>query len=142
MNPLGTPFEMYDDFGRYRPALYYDRKKERFIDQKGHLINELNTNDIVVALPVETDGMLRGTGDLELDGEVSDAVDLVQRLAKSSRVRQSIIRHAFRFWMGRNETLSDSKTLIAADRAYVESGGSFNAVLVALLTSDSFLYRK
>lgn len=142
MNPLGTPFEMYDDFGRYRPALYFDQKRERFIDQKGHLINELKTNDIVVALPVETDGMLRGTGDPELDGEVSDAVDLVQRLAKSSRVRQSIIRHAFRFWMGRNETLSDSKTLIAADRAYVESGGSFNAVLVALLTSDSFLYRK
>jgi hypothetical protein len=32
--------------------------------------------------------------------------------------------------MGRNEMLSDSKTLIEADRAYVESGGSFKAVVV------------
>ena len=29
-----------------------------------------------------------------------------------------------------------------ADRAYLESGGSFKAVVVALLSSDSFLYRK
>jgi hypothetical protein len=44
--------------------------------------------------------------------------------------------------MGRNETLSDSPTLIAADRVYVESGGSFRELMVSLLTSDSFLYRK
>ena len=67
---------------------------------------------------------------------------MCRMLAKSSRVRQSIIRHAFRYFMGRNEILSDSKTLIAADRAYVESGGSFKAVVIALLSSDSFLYRK
>ena len=44
--------------------------------------------------------------------------------------------------MGRNETLSDSRTLIDADRAYVSSGGSFDAVIVSLLSSDSFIYRK
>jgi hypothetical protein len=142
MNPLGTPFEMYDDFGRFRPALYYDKKRETFIDQRGDLIHELKTGATLIAVPVDARGELSGTGDPALDGKVNDAVDLVQRLAKSRRVRQSIIRHAFRFWMGRNETLSDSKTLIAAEKAYVESNGSFNEVLVSLLTSDSFLYRK
>ena len=44
--------------------------------------------------------------------------------------------------MGRNEMLSDSQTLIDADHAYVKSNGSFRAVVVSLLTSDSFLYRK
>ena len=44
--------------------------------------------------------------------------------------------------MGRNEVLSDSKTLIDADQAYLQSGGSFDAVIVSLLTSDSFIYRK
>ena len=44
--------------------------------------------------------------------------------------------------MGRNETLNDSPTLIAADKAYVESNGSFKELLVALLTSDSSLMRK
>ena len=72
---------------------------------------------------------------------MTNAIDMIGRLAKSDRVRQSIIRHAFRFYMGRNELLSDSKTLIDADRAYVESGGSFKALVVSLLTSDSFLYR-
>jgi hypothetical protein len=28
------------------------------------------------------------------------------------------------------------------DKAYVKSGGSFKELLVSLLTSDSFLYRK
>jgi hypothetical protein len=44
--------------------------------------------------------------------------------------------------MGRNEMLSDSQTLIDADTAYVKSGGSFKSVIVSLLTSDSFIYRK
>ena len=87
-------------------------------------------------------GALDSTGDPALDGEVKDALDLIDRLAKSTRVRQSIIRHAFRFYMGRNEMLSDSQTLIDADNAYVSSGGSFKAVILSLLTSDSFIYRK
>lgn len=67
---------------------------------------------------------------------------MIDRLANSKRVRQSIIRYAFRFFMGRNEMLSDSQTLNDADNAYVKSDGSFNAVIVSLLTSDSFMYRK
>jgi hypothetical protein len=66
----------------------------------------------------------------------------MHRLANSPRVRQSFERHAFRYWMGRNEMMSDSPTLIAADKAYVENGGSFKSMVVSLLTSDSFLYRK
>jgi hypothetical protein len=44
--------------------------------------------------------------------------------------------------MGRNEMLSDSQTLIDAENAYVKSGGSFKMVVLSLLTSDSFMYRK
>jgi hypothetical protein len=137
MNPLGLSFEMYDDFGRYR--------MEEFLENPENLIkagNGKNTFDEYKTLPVVTTGKLEGTGDPHLDGDVKDAIDMIGRLAKSDRVRQSIIRHAFRFYMGRNELLSDSKTLIDADRAYVQSGGSFRAVIVSLLTSDSFLYRK
>ena len=142
MNPLGLPFESYDDFGRFRTA-------ER-IEHPENLIKEVKQAErregIQVAeyktLPIDPRGHLLGTGDESLDGEVSDAIDLCERLAKSDRVRQSIIRHAFRYFFGRNEVLSDSKTLIDADQAYLESGGSFDAVIVSLLTSDSFIYRK
>lgn len=91
---------------------------------------------------MDSSGELSGTGDPSLDGEVSSAVDLMHRLAKSDRVRQSFIRHVFRFWMGRNETLDDSPTLMAMDKAYLDSDGSLKELLVALVTSDSFLYRK
>ena len=87
-------------------------------------------------------GKLFGTGDPKLDGPVSHPVELMHKLAKSERVRQVCIRHVFRYFMGRNETLDDSPSLMAMDQAYVESEGSFRETLVALVTSDSFLYRK
>ena len=142
MNPLGLPFEIYDDFGRYRTmeSLEYPEN----LIQKGpdKAPPHVDLRDIYKTLPVDSRGYLQGTGDEKLDAEVTDAIDMIDRLARSQRVRQSIIRHAFRYFMGRNEMLSDSRTLIDADRAYTESGGSFDAVIVSLLTSDSFIYRK
>ncbi|MDG2222673.1 MAG: DUF1588 domain-containing protein [Rubripirellula sp.] len=122
MNPLGMPFELYDDFGRHR-------RVEKLM-AKGQ------------TRPVDSRGFLDGTGDRDLDGDVASPIELMHRLAESERVRQSFVRHAFRYWMGRNEMQSDSATLIRADRAYVESGGSFRALVISLLTSDSFLYRR
>ena len=122
MNPLGMPFELYDDFGRHR-------KLEKLM-AKGK------------SKPVDSSGRLAGSGEVTLDGPVQDPIQLVKQLAQSTRVRQSFVRHAFRYWMGRNEMLSDAATLQAADRAYVESEGSFRAMVITLLSSDSFLYRK
>jgi cytochrome c553 len=137
MNPIGVTFEVFDDFGRYRTVESLEHPSNVVAKAKGKY-----GADTYKTLPVNAAGRLDGTGDPKLDGEVRDALDLIDRLAKSDRVRQSIIRHAFRFYMGRNEMLSDSQTLIDADRAYVASGGSFRAVIVSLLTSDSFMYRK
>jgi len=118
MNPLGMTFESYDDFGRFRTT---DEISGKRIDARGHLDS---------------------SGDAQLDGEVGNAIELVERLGKSRRVRQSFVRHAFRYWMGRNEMLSDAPTLMAADEAYLNSGGSFDALLISLLSSDSFVFRK
>ncbi|QTN31097.1 DUF1588 domain-containing protein [Akkermansiaceae bacterium] len=137
MNPLGLPFESFDDFGRYR--------MEEFLEAPENVIGKTGENNqfnVYKTLPIDPTGVLEGTGDPALDGEVKDAFDLIARIAKSDRARQSIIRHAFRFYMGRNEMLSDSQTLIDADKAYLASGGSFRAVVISLLTSDSFIYRK
>ena len=142
MNPLGLPFEMFDDFGRYRnaEALEYP---ENIVKKVQYYPNPFaDGRDIYKTLPINSKGRLDGTDDPKLDGDVSDALDLIDRLSRSVKVRQSIIRHAFRYFMGRNEVLSDSKTLLDADKAYVDSGGSFDAVIISLLTSDSFIYRK
>lgn len=125
MDPLGWPFETYDDFGRFRA------------DGRERLINgELNDK------PVDASGEITGSGEPGLDGPVKDAVELMHKLAGSDRARQVFARHVFRFFLGRNETLADSQTLIRAERTYVESGGSFSELVVSILTSDSFLYRK
>ncbi len=144
MNPLGEPFEAFDDFGRWR-----DR---HLVGTDGNLVetdfertNRFNPDHVKNAepgKPVDTTGELVGTGDPSLDGPVADVRDLMRRLAKSDRVRQVFVRHVFRYWMGRNETLDDSPTLMAMDKAYVDSRGSFRETLVALITSDSFLLRK
>ena len=122
MNPLGMAFEMFDDVGRFR-------EQELLRDNKT-LVN------------VESKGGIAHSGVPELDGPVDDALELMNKLAESPHVRQVFVRHAFRYWMGRNETLADSPTLMAADKAYVESGGSMKALVASLLSSESFLYRK
>ena len=143
MDPLGFPFENYDDFGRYRTLENLEHPDNLIKEAKRSELNSFGASLAVYkTLPVDPRGVLDGTDDPKLDGEVKDAFDLIDRLAKSTKVRQSIIRHAFRYFLGRNETLSDSKTLMDADKAYVESNGSFDEVIVALLTSDSFIYRK
>ncbi len=116
MDPLGLPFEMYNQLGLYR-------KKE-------------------LGQPVDISGAIIDSGDPSLDGPVKDPLEMLQKLAKSERVNQVFVRHAFRFWMGRNETLNDAPVLQEAYRAYRDSGGSMNALLASLITSDAFLYRK
>ena len=115
-NPVGLPFEMFDHFGRWRT-------KE-------------------LGKPVVISGAINRSGDSRLDSDVTDAIDLIHKLANSDRVRQVFVRHAFRYWMGRNETLNDAATLRRADNDYTKSGGSMKTLIASLLTSDSFLYRK
>ncbi|MGB0596190.1 MAG: DUF1588 domain-containing protein [Rubripirellula sp.] len=132
MDPLGLPFEQFDDFGRYRNA--------EMVDDLLTIFPERHANS--TAVPIDASGYISDCGDELLEGEVRSVYELVQKLSESTRVRQSFVRHAFRFWLGRNETLDDSPTLIAADTAYVEQGGSMKAMIASLLSSDSFLCRE
>jgi len=138
MNPLGLPFEQFDHFGRFRATERVQDKEATAanVDSKGK-----SRGPVFKEAPLDTRGVVALTSDARLDGEVTDPLALMQKLADSERVRQVFVRHAFRYWLGRNETLADAPVLQAADRAYVEGGGSFKALLVSLLTSDAFLYR-
>jgi len=120
MDPLGLPFEKYNHLG-----MLLDTNPS---NNWGH--------------PVDTTGEIILSGDPTLDGPVKDPLEMIQRLANSERVQQVFVRHAFRFWMGRNETLNDAPVLQAAHRAYRDNNGSMKALLTSLLTSDAFLYRR
>ena len=115
MNPLGLPFEQYDHFGRFR-----------FL--------ELNK-------PVDVTSKIVNSGVPEVDGEIRTPFELIERLANSTHCEQVFVRYVFRFFMGRNETLGDAKTLQEAHKAYVDNDGSMKALVLSLLISDSFLFR-
>jgi hypothetical protein len=115
MNPLGLPFELYDHYGRFR-------------------FNELDK-------PVDISSKIVNSGAPEVDGEVKSPFELIERLANSTHCEQVFVRYVFRFFLGRNETLGDAKTLQEAHQDYVESDGSMEALVISLLSSDSFLYR-
>ncbi|MFT5409132.1 MAG: hypothetical protein ACI9NC_001853 [Verrucomicrobiales bacterium] len=116
IDPLGLPFEMYNQLGLVRDK---DQGK-----------------------PVDTSGEITLSGDPALDGPVQNPMEMIKRLAASERVNQVFVRHVFRYWMGRNETINDAPILQDAYKAYRDSGGSMKALLTCLLTSDAFLYRK
>jgi hypothetical protein len=115
MNPLGLPFELYDHYGRFR-----------FLE-----LDE----------PVDVTSKIVNTGVPGVDGEVKTPFELIERLANSVHCEQVFVRYVFRFFLGRNETLGDAKTLQEAHKAYQQSDGSMEALVISLLSSDSFLYR-
>lgn len=121
MDPLGKPFEMYDHYGRYRS------------------LEKTGDGSMVPVNPATT---LVSTGDPDLDGkQVADATELADLLAGSERVEGCFVRNTFRYFMGRNETYEDACTLVAMRDAYRQNNGSFQEMLITLLTSDTFLYR-
>lgn len=115
MDPLGLPFEQYDHWGRYR--------------------------SLDLGKPVDVAGGIHYAGDAALEGAVGDPFALIRRLADSPHVEQVFVRHAFRFFLGRNEELSDAPALRAAWQAYRERDGSLQKLVASLLASDSFLFR-
>jgi hypothetical protein len=115
MNPLGYPFEIYNHAGFVRA------------DDHGQA--------------PDGSSMLANMPDPALDGPIRDAVELAQKLADSEHVERCFVRHVFRFFMGRSETTADACALSAMQAAYDDSDGSFVAMLQALATSDTFLYR-
>ncbi len=115
MNPLGYPFEIYNHAGYLRQVDFGDAG-------------------------VDGTAMLTDMPDPALDGPVRDAVELSEKLAASDHVKRCFVRQAFRYYMGRDETLADACTLARMETAY-DQQGSFVELLESLVTSDTWLYR-
>lgn len=114
MDPIGVVFEGFDAVGRARSR-----------DEQGQ--------------PIDSTSQIAGTRDI--DGDVSDAVGLGQRLAASQEVRDCYVLQAFRFFYGRQYTTADHCSMAKLQIAFRDADQSLSELIVALTQTDQFLYR-
>lgn len=79
-------------------------------------------------------------GDSDLNGSYDTPFEFISAVADSRLARQGFIRHAFRYFMGRPETLADACTLVDMENA-LDADGSFISMMEALVSSETFAYR-
>ncbi len=114
MDPLGVPLEGFDAVGRARSA-----------DERGRALSTL--------------GQLTNT---DVDGPVTDGLDLVTKLATSAQVRSCFVTQAFRFTSGRKETAVNACSTFRLQARFAESGGDLRELFVGLTQTDDFLFRR
>jgi hypothetical protein len=110
MDPLGLGLQAFDHAGRFRES-----EGGRPVDASG-----------VIPLPVEVPFVNAG--------------DLASKLAGLPEVNACVARHAFRFFVGREDVAGDACAVDAA-RAALRGQGDLGEAILALVTSDSFLLR-
>lgn len=120
LDPLGLPFEHYDEFGRYR-----DADQGLPIDATGGFTM------------VKSKGMVVDPTQAPIDG----ADDLGAQLADLPEARQCLVQNWFRFAAGHQEENSDACTVYSLLDHFNTSGQKLDDLLVAIATSDSFRNR-
>jgi hypothetical protein len=115
MDPMGLAFDNFDAYGREREA-----------DQHGNW--------------VEDRGRIIGAG--IADGEVGGAVEFGERLSQSDLVVRCYQEQWFQFAFARMNAVEDECTMHQIEQAVTRSGGDLPSLLVAMTTTDAFLYRR
>jgi len=114
LDPVGVGFESYDAVGRYRST-----ENGLAIDSAGELVDAGAAS-----------------------GAFTGAVELAKRLATSDSVRACVQKQWFRFSLGRFEGTEDACTLQQLQQDFASSGYDVRQLLLSLVTSDAFRYRK
>ncbi len=114
IDPIGFGFEHYDGIGAWR--------------------------DIDAGKAVDATGELIGTKDI--DGEFDGAPELARLLASSEQVRTCVAEQWFGFAFGRSPAEDDSCSFDTMSAAFAESDYDVRELLIAIVTTDAFRYRR
>lgn len=112
---IGFGFSHYDSLGRYR-----DRENDLLVDAGGELVD------------VSAD----------LDGRFEGAVELSSRVAQSEAFAACLATNFFRFSLNRAETDADECARNQLTQSLMQSEGDMKSMIVALVKSDAFRYRR
>lgn len=116
IDPVGFTFEGYDQLGRVR--------------------GEENGS------PIDTSGELAETADPALNGPLSDAIELGDRLASSPIVLECLSEKWLTFALGRTASSGDTCELEALAADVQEHGGRLQDILLQISQSPLFRYRR
>jgi hypothetical protein len=111
MDPIGLGFEHFDSIGAYRDS-----------DGLG---------------AVDATGKLVSAGP-DLDGSFNGAIELVNRLAESTEVKNCLANQWFRFSLGRIESVNDACSMQILHEAFQSSGGNIRELLARIVLSHAF----
>ena len=114
INPIGFAFENYDAIGRYQ------------------------TEEVTSGLSIDATGYLAGTGDV--DGAVSDGLDMSQKLSASEKVRGCFADRWFEQAIGHSAGDMDACSRDAIVSRFVETG-SIRELFIAIVESDAFRHK-
>jgi hypothetical protein len=114
INGIGYGLEAFDSVGRFRA------------EDNG--------------VPVDASGELVSTGNM--DGPYRGAIELSQKLARSTQLEQCAVTNWYRFALGREAKPNDSCKIDELARAMQAGGGDVRELLVAIATSHEFMHRK
>jgi Protein of unknown function (DUF1592)/Protein of unknown function (DUF1588)/Protein of unknown function (DUF1595)/Protein of unknown function (DUF1587)/Protein of unknown function (DUF1585) len=117
IDPLGQTLEGFDAVGRIRTK-----------DEAGHT--------------VETAGELTNSRDLNLNGPVANGLELMQKFAQSSEVRDCFATQLYRFSMGRKEETADACSQFTMKKSFESSGGNVKELVFSLTQLIDFTHKQ
>jgi hypothetical protein len=112
LDPPGFTFEHYDGMGLWRDA------------ENGK--------------PINASGGIAASREGGLVGPAATVQELSARLAKSPRVHACVSREVYRFALGRQLTEADDCTAEQVATRFLESGGRFKDLFLAIVESEAF----
>lgn len=112
INPMGFPFESYDAIGRFQ------------------------LEEVTSGLPIDASGKIQAS---DVDGDVSGALELSDRLADSQQVRSCFASRWAGAAFGAEEAKIDSCSQRQIDTLFAESG-DMRELLLAIIQSNAFRF--
>jgi len=88
---------------------------------------------------VDATGELIGT---DVDGHISNAIDLTSRLSRSRTAHDCMVTQTFRYAHGRVETEDDTTTISTLQEQFWDEGGDILSLLVNIVEDENFVISK
>jgi hypothetical protein len=131
VDPIGMGLEGFDNIGRGRDKVTVTIQLPR------DSVTNNERQPQRFELPLDTNGFIQGIA----DSKFSTSAELGGILANSPVCQKCVVKQIFRYAVGRHETEADDRELDALYQTFRQSQFRFGKLLMALLTSDSFLGR-